>query len=132
MRGELETLSAAPPESLGGDRISQLLAEGQRAFDAERYQDAIDCWSRIFLIEIDHDENEQVRVTISDDGPGVPPELRERIFDAFVSGSVKGSGLGLYLSRCIAEQHGGSLTLSEAPRERGAAFVVTLLKGGIT
>ncbi|HVR29786.1 MAG TPA: hypothetical protein VMS86_09665, partial [Thermoanaerobaculia bacterium] len=33
-----------------------LLAEGQRAFDAEKFQDAIDCWSRIFLIEIDHNE----------------------------------------------------------------------------
>ena len=55
MRGELEDL-AAQPDTGGGDRISQLLAEGQRAFDAERYQDAIDCWSRIFLIEIDHDE----------------------------------------------------------------------------
>ncbi|HEX6242758.1 MAG TPA: ATP-binding protein [Polyangiales bacterium] len=83
-------------------------------------------------IEIAPAENGLVRIEISDDGPGVPCELRERIFDAFVSGSVKGSGLGLYLSRCIAEQHGGSLTLSEAPRERGASFVVTLLKGGLT
>jgi tetratricopeptide (TPR) repeat protein len=48
---------ASPPDATGGgDRIEQLLAEGQRAFDAERFQDAIDCWSRIFLIEIDHDE----------------------------------------------------------------------------
>jgi signal transduction histidine kinase len=83
-------------------------------------------------VEIAPDENGLVRIEISDDGPGVPTELRDRIFDAFVSGSVKGSGLGLYLSRCIAEQHGGSLTLSEAPRERGASFVVTLVKGGLT
>jgi signal transduction histidine kinase len=87
--------------------------------------------ARELCIEIGQDENGQVRVAISDDGPGVPPELRDRIFEAFVSGSVKGSGLGLYLSRCIAEQHGGSLTLCEAPRERGASFVVTLLKGGV-
>ena len=56
MRGELDNLAAVPADSRGGDRITQLLDEGQRAFEAERYQDAIDCWSRIFLIEIDHDE----------------------------------------------------------------------------
>jgi signal transduction histidine kinase len=76
------------------------------------------------------EEREHVLVTIDDDGAGVPEALRERIFDAFVSGSIKGSGLGLYLSRSIAEQHGGSLTLSAEPRERGAAFVVSLLRGG--
>jgi signal transduction histidine kinase len=75
-------------------------------------------------------DGEQVRVTIADDGAGVPLELRERIFDAFVSGRIKGSGLGLYLSRCITEQYGGSLALCDQPREHGAAFVVTLLKGG--
>jgi signal transduction histidine kinase len=82
-------------------------------------------------IEIAGHEHGQIQVRIADDGPGVPPELRDRIFDAFVSGSVKGSGLGLYLSRCIAEQHGGSLSLSETPRERGSQFVVTLVRGGI-
>jgi signal transduction histidine kinase len=82
-------------------------------------------------IEVAESDTGQVLVSIADDGPGVPVELRERIFDAFVSGSVKGSGLGLYLSRCIAEQHGGTITLAEAPRARGAHFVVTLLKGGV-
>ncbi len=57
LRAELDTMVAEPAErAAGGDRIAQLLAEGQRAFDAERYQDAIDCWSRIYLIEIDHEE----------------------------------------------------------------------------
>ncbi|HVR29947.1 MAG TPA: hypothetical protein VMS86_10490, partial [Thermoanaerobaculia bacterium] len=58
MLAELERVTAGPlgaPTS-SGDRIDQLLAEGQRAFDAEKFQDAIDCWSRIFLIEIDHNE----------------------------------------------------------------------------
>ncbi len=56
LRAELDTMTEEPAEHAGGDRIAQLLAEGQRAFDAERFQDAIDCWSRIYLIEIDHDE----------------------------------------------------------------------------
>jgi tetratricopeptide (TPR) repeat protein len=59
LRAELEAMTSEPAEPAGhagGDRIAQLLAEGQRAFDAERFQDAIDCWSRIYLIEIDHEE----------------------------------------------------------------------------
>jgi signal transduction histidine kinase len=75
------------------------------------------------------DDDTRVHVTIEDDGAGVPEELRERIFDAFVSGSIKGSGLGLYLSRCIAEQYGGSLALADGRREAGAAFVVSMPRG---
>jgi tetratricopeptide (TPR) repeat protein len=56
LRAELHDMTADPAAHVGGDRIGQLLAEGQRAFDDERYQDAIDCWSRIYLIEIDHEE----------------------------------------------------------------------------
>ncbi len=48
-------LAAARPAAAGpGDRIGQLLAEGQAAFDRGAYQDAIDSWSRIFLIDVDH------------------------------------------------------------------------------
>lgn len=44
-------------QASGGDgRVQELLADGQRAFDRGEYQEAIDCWSRIFLIDIDHEE----------------------------------------------------------------------------
>ncbi len=43
-------------EAQGDDRIAELLAEGQRASDAGDYQGAIDAWSRIFLIDVDHEE----------------------------------------------------------------------------
>ena len=48
------TAPSGPAES--GDRIAELLAEGQQSFDQQSYQDAIDVWSRIFLIDIDHTE----------------------------------------------------------------------------
>jgi signal transduction histidine kinase len=70
-------------------------------------------------------------LTIEDDGPGVPPELRDRLFERFVRGSGdrgggSGSfGLGLSIVRAVAEGHGGSVELAErgdgAP---GARFVV--------
>jgi hypothetical protein len=65
------------------------------------------------------------RVRVSDDGPGVPRELRRRIFDAGYSTKERGWGIGLSLARRIVEEnHGGRLVL--APTERGAAFDVIL------
>lgn len=71
-----------------------------------------------------------VRIVVRDNGPGVPPELRERIFDPFyrVPSSerrVQGTGLGLAISRRIAGLLGGSLTVTDAP-EKGSDFVLTL------
>jgi signal transduction histidine kinase len=61
---------------------------------------------------------------VRDDGPGVPAELRGRIFEALFTTKAKGNGLGLALCRRIAEAHGGTVTLD--PSERGAAFRITI------
>jgi signal transduction histidine kinase len=69
-----------------------------------------------------------VRLVVSDDGPGVAPELRDQVFDRFVraEGDSGGSvGLGLAIVRAVARSHGGSVVL-ESPPEGGARFVVTL------
>jgi len=48
------------------------------------------------------------RFAVEDEGPGVPPEFRERLFDAFVSTKGEhGMGMGLYMARLVAESHGG-------------------------
>ncbi|WP_421730235.1 sensor histidine kinase [Brevundimonas sp.] len=53
-----------------------------------------------------------VVLSITDDGPGIPPRLSERLFDAFVSGKASdGTGLGLTISRELAANHGGELRL---------------------
>lgn len=59
------------------------------------------------------EERGRVVVEVEDDGPGVPPELRERIFDRFFKGDEgsTGSGLGLAICRRIAGAHGGELVL---------------------
>jgi len=64
-------------------------------------------------------------VAIQDDGPGVKPEDRERIFQVFYSGRRGGTGLGLPIAARILEAHGGSIRVEEAPG-RGARFVLTL------
>ena len=48
-------------------------------------------------------------VTVSDDGPGVPAELIEWLFEPFVSGKSEGIGIGLTMARAAAERHGGTL-----------------------
>jgi signal transduction histidine kinase len=70
------------------------------------------------------DGDGRIRVVVEDDGGGVPPPLRERLFDPFVSGRGS-SGLGLYVSRRIVEEHAGIL-LYEARTEGGSRFAVEL------
>ena len=67
----------------------------------------------------------EVRVRVSDNGPGVPRELGKRIFEAGFSTKAHGWGIGLPLARRIVqENHGGDLLL--APSERGATFDIIL------
>ncbi|MGD0968200.1 MAG: HAMP domain-containing sensor histidine kinase [Candidatus Aquilonibacter sp.] len=68
-------------------------------------------------------ENGRAVLRVSDDGAGVVPELRERLFERFVSGSEGGSGLGLAIAHWVARAHEGTLALDE--RERGASFVAS-------
>ena len=65
-----------------------------------------------------------VRLTVEDDGPGIPAELRERVFERFVRGvGDRGgsSGLGLSIVQVVAGSHGGSVTI-ESPTMNGAIF----------
>ncbi len=79
-------------------------------------------------------DGDRVRVTVEDDGPGIRPEERERIFDRFFrphdgrerdSGGV---GLGLAIVRSIVVAHGGTIELVESPI--GARFEISLPAGG--
>jgi len=65
------------------------------------------------------------RVTVADNGPGIPAAQREAVFEPFFSGKEDGTGLGLSISRKIVESHGGTLTLSDSAKG-GAGFTVTL------
>ena len=63
-----------------------------------------------------------LRLEVLDDGPGVPPDERERVFQPFVTGHATGSGLGLAVVREIAAAHGGRAFYETRPQ--GACFVI--------
>ncbi len=75
-----------------------------------------------------HRENDTIRIRISDNGPGIKPSQRDKLFEPFFTTKTQGSGLGLYLSRRIIEQHRGTIGVSS--NDRGmTTFTVTLPLG---
>ena len=79
---------------------------------------------KVHLTEVD----EQICITISDNGPGIPASLRRTLFNPFVTaGKPNGIGLGLALARRVAEEHGGSVFLEKSNTE-GAVFTLSLRK----
>ena len=76
-------------------------------------------------------ENNVVTIRIRDNGAGVPPSVREKIFQPFFTTKPAGQGTGLGLSLSydiITKAHGGSIALNEE-LEDGAEFIVTLPRG---
>ncbi|KRC76703.1 PAS domain-containing sensor histidine kinase [Nocardioides sp. Root240] len=70
------------------------------------------------------DDPSYVAVTVTDEGEGIPEELRKRIFTKFWTGSARsGSGLGLYIVRGLVKAHGGTVTVDDRPG--GGARVLT-------
>lgn len=67
----------------------------------------------------------RVRLSVEDDGPGIPEEIRQNIFDPFFTTKSQGTGLGLAVTRQIVEAHHGVIACEPAG-ERGTRFVIEL------
>jgi len=76
-------------------------------------------------VELRAAEGGCAEVLVRDTGPGVPPDLLPRLFEPFVSSKETGLGLGLVISRRIADSHGGTLVAANRP-EGGACFTLQL------
>jgi signal transduction histidine kinase len=81
--------------------------------------------SRELTIKSQRTENEQLQVSVSDTGIGIPPQQAEQIFNAFFTTKTHGTGMGLRISRSIVESHGGRLWADGDPG-CGATFHFTL------
>ena len=82
--------------------------------------------TRELAIKSERVENEQLLVSVSDTGVGLPPQQADQIFNAFFTTKLNGTGMGLRISRSIVESHGGRLWAADNS-QRGAIFHLTLL-----
>jgi signal transduction histidine kinase len=81
-------------------------------------------------IRVGHSVDEtHVRLHVEDDGPGVPADLRAKIFEPLFTTKARGIGLGLAVSRSLAEANEGTLILEDG--EGGARFTISLPRDGI-
>jgi signal transduction histidine kinase len=120
---EVRTQLAADLPRIMGDRVQlqqvvmNLIVNGIEAMkDVEG--------TRELAIKSERAEEERLLVSVSDTGVGLPPQ-RERIFDAFFTTKLHGTGMGLSISRSIVESHGGRLSAADNS-PRGASFCLTL------
>ena len=107
-------LNVQPPDlevTADAELLDQALINLMRnAMDAVR-----DRPDAVIALSAEGDGAAGVTITLDDNGPGIPPHLRDKVFVPFFTTRRDGNGVGLTLVRQIAMAHGGSVQLSEAP-----------------
>jgi two-component system nitrogen regulation sensor histidine kinase NtrY len=128
-----EMLTAAVPEAMSKsfrcDQESVIIEAHydplRRAF-SNILRNAVEACPPDGLVAITLEQDELgVRVTVADNGPGVPDEKRELIFQPYFTDKGDGTGLGLAIVRQTIEQHGGAITVADTPGG-GATFLIRL------
>ena len=79
---------------------------------------------RELTVSIERAPAEMALVSVTDTGPGISPEITDRLFQPFITTKAEGMGVGLSISRSIIEAHGGRLWVETGPT--GATFRFTL------
>ena len=116
-------IAAAPPATITGDPDALRTLLRNLVDNAVRYSPA---GGRVD-VTIESTAG-GARAIVTDDGPGIPPEERTRVFDRFYrrSGTAPpGSGLGLAIVKAIADAHGAAVSLAEGPAGKGLAVTVS-------
>jgi two-component system, OmpR family, sensor histidine kinase VicK len=70
--------------------------------------------------------NEELMIAVADEGTGIDPAIKPRLFTKFATRSDIGTGLGLYISKNIVEAHGGEMWAENNSDGKGARFSFTL------
>jgi len=115
-------------EGLGpieGDRVQLQQVVLNLILNAIEAMRSIDGGARELLISTEQVGTSGVVVAVHDSGPGIDPEFRERVFEAFYTTKSSGVGMGLSICRTIIDSHGGRLW-AEANAPLGAVFQFTL------
>jgi PAS domain S-box-containing protein len=120
----VRTELAADIPQIAGDRVQLqqvVMNLMMNAIDAMKEVDG----TRQIAIKSQRAQDEQLVVSVSDTGVGLPPHQADQIFNAFFTTKLHGTGMGLRISRSIVESHGGRLWAADNP-PRGASFSLTL------
>ena len=119
-------IKIVPPQKSGGEAVScdrgrllqvlsNLLGNALRFSPNEGF----------VVMTIEADGDDFVRFTVADEGPGIPPAERERVFERFVHGTSKpGLGLGLYIAKGVVTGHGGRIWIDPTPTGTRVAFTL--------
>ena len=106
-----------PTASCHRDRIGQavmaLLTNAMEALGEDRPEGHRAKTIRLIARRLDKEGRAWLRLTVEDNGPGIPEKIRERVFDPFFTTKdrTRHSGLGLWISRSIVQEHGGETSL---------------------
>ena len=89
------------------------------------FENSLDACPDPVEITLNCQANEKnINIVISDNGPGLPPDDKDNLFDAFFTTKADGTGLGLAITRRIIEAHDGTITAASS--DSGARFIITL------
>ena len=108
-----------------GDRVQLRQVISNLILNAVEAMNSAEEGARELLISTGQSGTNGVVVAVRDSGPGIDPERRWRVFDAFYTTKSGGVGMGLSICRSIIDAHGGRLW-AEANEPRGAVFQFTL------
>ena len=127
-RIDYQRRGAVPKVRADRDQLVQVLTNlVQNAAEASRNEP-----DPLVEVLLDAEGDARVRVTVFDNGEGVPPEFASRLFEPYATTKASGTGLGLAISQRIAMEHNGELVYLADERPRGAAFRLTLSVQGPT
>jgi len=124
-RVSIQTRFAEGLPSVHGDRVQLQQVMLNLILNAIEAMTGVDDEVRELVISSESSPAEGLCVAVSDSGPGVAPEDRDRIFESFYTKNAGGLGIGLSICRSIIEAHGGRLWV-DAHQPRGAVFRFTL------
>ncbi|HEU4475427.1 MAG TPA: PAS domain-containing sensor histidine kinase, partial [Methyloceanibacter sp.] len=98
--------------------VTNLVKNASEAIDSAVEADPARAGKGRILVKV-RGKGDRVQIAVIDNGCGLPNENRERLVEPYMTTREKGTGLGLAIAQRIVEQHGGALTLADAPKRNG-------------
>jgi nitrogen fixation/metabolism regulation signal transduction histidine kinase len=124
------TSGPCPPLNADRDQLVQLFSNLiQNAQYAAESRQARDGRPAQVTVDVRAASADKLRIVVSDNGPGLAPEMRARLFEPYATNKPGGTGLGLAIAQRIVLEHGGEIAYSDSPGG-GATFSVELPVSG--